>query len=71
VRQRKQLEERQSKLQEIEAVLNEEACSLQEKLGESRMNFDTASKEKNAARLNNKEILNKEQNQVHERKHMQ
>ncbi|GFG30387.1 hypothetical protein Cfor_05842, partial [Coptotermes formosanus] len=64
VRQRKQLEERQSKLQEIEAVLNEEACSLQEKLGESRMNFDTASKEKNAARLNNKEILNKEQNQL-------
>jgi hypothetical protein len=45
--------------------LNEEACSLQEKLGASRMNFDTATKEKNAARVKNREILNKEQNQVH------
>lgn len=64
VRQRKQLEEKQSKLQAIEAGLNEEACSLQEKLGASRMNFDTATKEKNAARVKNREILNKEQNQL-------
>jgi hypothetical protein len=68
VRQRKQLEEKQSELQETEAVLNEEACRLQEKLGESKMNFDTATKEKNAARNKNKETLIKEQKQVHENK---
>lgn len=68
MRQRKQLEERQLKLQATEASLNEKACSLQEKLGESKMNFDTATKEKNAARLKNREILTKEQNQVHENK---
>lgn len=64
VRQRKQLEEKQSELQTTEAVLNEEACRLQEKLGESKMNFDTATKEKNAARLKNKETLTKEQKQL-------
>jgi hypothetical protein len=48
--------------------LNEEACNLQEKLGESKMNFDTATKEKNAARLKNKETVIKEQKQVHENK---
>lgn len=68
MRQRKQLEEKQSELQATEAVLNEEACRLQEKLGESKMNFDTATKEKNAARLKNKETLIKEQKQVHENK---
>ena len=68
MRQRKQLEEKQSELQATEAVLNEEACRLQEKLGESKMNFDTATKDKNAARLKNKETLTKEQKQVHENK---
>jgi hypothetical protein len=68
VRQRKQLEERQLKLQATEASLNEKACSLQENLGESKMNFDTATKEKNAARLKNRKILTKEENQVHENK---
>lgn len=68
MRQRKQLEEKQSELQATEAVLNEEAYNLQEKLGESKMNFDTATKEKNAARLKNKETLIKEQKQVHENK---
>lgn len=32
------------------------------------MNFDTATKEKNAARLKNKETVIKEQKQVHENK---
>jgi predicted nuclease with TOPRIM domain len=68
VRQRKQLEEKQSELQSTEAVLNEEVCRLQEKLGESKMNFETATKEKNAARLKNKETLSNEQKQVHENK---
>jgi hypothetical protein len=64
VRQRKQLEEKQSELQATEAVLDEEACRLQDKLGESKMNFDTATREKNAARLKNKETLIKEEKQV-------
>jgi hypothetical protein len=64
MRQRNQLEEKQSELQEGETVLNEEMASLQEKLGESRRNFETATKEKNIARLKNKEILSKEHNQV-------
>jgi len=68
VRQRKQLEDKQSELQATEGILNEETCRLQEKLGESKMNFDTATKEKNAARLKNKETLTKEQKQVHENK---
>ncbi|XP_033607955.1 DNA repair protein RAD50 [Cryptotermes secundus] len=66
MRQRNQLEERQSELQEGEAVLNEEMVGLQEKLGESRRNFDTATKEKDITRLKNKEILSKEQNQLSE-----
>lgn len=64
MRQRKQLEEKQSELQATEAVLDEEACRLQDKLGESKMNFDTATREKNAARLKNKETLIKEEKQV-------
>lgn len=68
MRQRKQFEEKQSELEATEAVLNEEACRLQEKLGKSKMNFDIATKEKNAARLKNKETLTKEQKQVHENK---
>lgn len=68
MRQRKQLEEKQSELQATEAALDEEVRRLQEKLRESKMNFDTATKEKNAARLKNKETLVKEQKQVHENK---
>jgi len=68
VRQRKQLEEKQSELQAAEAVLDEEVRKLQEKVGESKLNFDMATKEKNAARNKNKETLKKEQNQVHENK---
>jgi hypothetical protein len=68
VRQRKQLEEKQSELQATEAALDEEVRRLQENLGESKRNFDTAIKEKNAARLKNKETLVKEQKQVHENK---
>jgi len=68
VRQRKQLEEKQSELQAAEGALDEEVRRLQEKLGESKMNFDTATKEKNAARLKNKETLVKEQKQVHQNK---
>lgn len=64
MRQRSQLEEKQSELQEGEAVLNEEMAGLQDKLGESRRNFETATKEKDITRLKNKEILSKEQNQV-------
>lgn len=68
MRQRKQLEEKQSELQATEAALDEEVRRLQENLGESKRNFDTAIKEKNAARLKNKETLVKEQKQVHENK---
>lgn len=64
MRQRNQLEERQSELQEGEAALNEEMAGLQEKLGESRRNFETATKEKDITRLKNKEILSREQIQV-------
>jgi len=64
VQQCKQLEEKQSELQGMEAVLNEEVCSIMEKLGEFRKNFEKATKEKNTARLKNKEILTKEQNKV-------
>jgi hypothetical protein len=64
VRQRKQLEEKQSELQGIEAALNEEMKSLMEKLEESKRNVETAIKEKNIARLKNKETLTKEQYQV-------
>jgi hypothetical protein len=64
MRQRNQLEEKQSELQEGEALLIEEMASLQEKLGESTRNFETATKEKKIGRLKNKEILSKEQDQV-------
>lgn len=64
MRQRKQLEEKQSELQGIEAALNEEMKSLMEKLEESKRNVETAIKEKNIARLKNKETLTKEQYQV-------
>jgi hypothetical protein len=58
------LEEKQSELQEGQAVLNEELISLQEKLGESRRNIETATNEKKIARHKSKEILSKEQTQV-------
>jgi regulator of replication initiation timing len=48
----------------VEVALNVEMNSLREKLGDSIRNLETATKEKNTARLKNKETLAKEQNQV-------
>jgi predicted nucleic acid-binding Zn-ribbon protein len=64
MRQRNQLEQKQSELQEGQAALNEEMASLQENLGECRSNFEMVTKEKEKTRHKNKEILSKEQNQV-------
>lgn len=64
MKQRKQLQEKQSELQGVEVALNVEMNSLREKLGDSIRNLETATKEKNTARLKNKETLAKEQNQV-------
>jgi hypothetical protein len=64
VRQRKQLEEKQSELQQKEDDLNEEISNLMEKFQVSRRNFEMATKEKSTARLKNKNTLTNEQNQV-------
>ncbi|KAJ9585795.1 hypothetical protein L9F63_002432 [Diploptera punctata] len=60
----RQLEEKQSELQGLEVVLSEEVETLREKLSIAARHFQTATKEKEAIKNQNKEKLKKEEKEI-------